>query len=84
MYTVKDLVEKGLPFWLPNFKVFHFKLPSKEPYQAIHFLWKENSADDKISNSPQQLQVVAELEEKSQTFYRRNMKKEVKGKLYIS
>ena len=53
MNIVKDLVEKGLQFQLPNFKVFHFKLPSKGPYQAIYFLCKENSADDQISNNPQ-------------------------------
>ena len=38
MNIVKDLVERGLPFQLPDFKVFHFKLPSKRPYQAIHSL----------------------------------------------
>ena len=81
MNIVKDLVEKGLQFQLPNFKVFHLKLPSKGPHQAIYFLCKENSADDQISNNPQQLKLVAELKEKSQTFYSRNMKKEVKGML---
>ena len=81
MNIVKDLVEKGLPFQLPDFKVFHFKLPSKGPYQAIHFLWKENSADDQISNNPQGLKLVTELKEKAQTFYSRSTKKEVKGKL---
>ena len=29
MNIVKDLVEKGLPFQLPDFKVFHFKLLTK-------------------------------------------------------
>ena len=80
MDIVKDLVERGLLFQLPNFKVFHFKLPSKIPYQAIHFLWKENSDGDQISNNPQWLKLT-ELKEKSQTFYSRKIKKEVKGKL---
>ena len=63
MDIVKDLVERGLLFQLPNFKVFHFKLPSKRPYQAIHFLWKENSDGDQISNNPQWLKLT-ELKEK--------------------
>lgn len=81
MNIVKDLVEKGLPFQLPNFKVLNFKLPSKGHYQAIHVLWKENSADDLVSNNPQRLKLVTELREMPQTFYNRNMKKEVMGKL---
>ena len=81
MNIVKDLVEKGLPFQLPDFKVFHFKLPSKGTYQTIHFLWKENSADDQISNNSQLLKLVTEFKEKSHTFYSRNRKKGVKGKL---
>ena len=39
------------------------------------------SADNQISNNPQRLKLFTELKEKSQTFYSRNMKKEVKGKL---
>ena len=48
MNIKKHLVEKGLPFQRPDFKVFHFKLPAKGFIfiQAIHFLWKKNSADD--------------------------------------
>ena len=72
MSIVKVLVEKGLPFLLPIFKVFRFKLPSKGPYQAIHFLWKENSADNQISNNSQWLKLITE---KSQTFNSRNMKR---------
>ena len=81
MNIVKDLVEKGLSFQLTDFKVLPFKLPSKGPYQAIHFLWKENSADDQISNNPQRLKLVTEVKEKAQTFYSRSTQKEVKGKL---
>ena len=74
MNIIKDLVEKGLPFQLPNFKVFHFKI-SKGPYQVIHFLWKENSADDQVSNNPQRLKLFTELKQKSERFYSRSMKK---------
>ena len=81
MNIVKDLVERGLPFQVPNFKVFHFKLPLKGLYQVINFLWKENSDGNQISNNPQRLKLVTEVKEKSQTFYFRNMKKVVKGKL---
>ena len=46
MNIVKDIVERGIPFQLPDFKVFHFKLPPQGPYLPIYFLSKENSDDD--------------------------------------
>ena len=78
---LKDLVDMGLPFQLPNFKIFHFKLPSKGPYQAIHFIWKENVMTIKYLITLNGLKLVTELKEKSQTFYSRSIKKEVKEKL---
>ena len=35
---IQELLSKGLPFTIRNIKLFHFKLPSQGPYQALHFM----------------------------------------------
>ena len=77
MNIVKDLVE-NFRFNYSILKFFILNCHLKDLTKLFIFLWKENSADDQMSNNPQRLKLVTELKEESQTFYSRNMKKEVK------
>ena len=36
--TINTLFQEGFPYNLPNCNLFHFKLPSQGPYEAVHFI----------------------------------------------
>lgn len=76
---MKNILENGLPFVIPGVKVFHFKLPSQGPHQAVHFFWKQPE-EEEVSDTPSQLKLISELRENRDKYYTRSMKKEIQSK----
>ena len=77
--TINTLFQEGFPYNLPECNLFHFKLPSQGPYEAVHFIWKQPNTE--CDNTPQQLKLVDSLKSSCKTFYTRAMRKEIQFKL---
>ena len=77
--TINTLFQEGFPYNLPNCNLFHFKLPSQGPYEAVHFIWKQPNTE--CDNTPEQLKLVDSLKSSCKTFYTRAMRKEIQFKL---
>ena len=77
--TINTLFQEGFPYNPPNCNLFHFKLPSQGPYEAVHFIWKQPNS--KCDNTPEQLKLVDSLKSSCKTFYTRAMRKEIQFKL---
>ena len=66
--AINHLLTVGLPFKLTDINCYHFKLPSKGPHAAVHFIWKQPV---EVGNGPEQLKVVTDIrsmEKKLQSF----------------
>ena len=77
--TIHTLFEECFPYNLPNCNLFHFKLPSQGPYEAVHFIWKQPNSE--CDNAPEQLKLVDSPKSTCKTFYTRAMRKEIQFKL---
>ena len=76
--TINTLFQEGFPYNLPNCNLFHFKLPSQGPYEAVHFIWKQPNTE--CDNTPEQFKLLDSLKS-CKTFYTRAMRKEIQFKL---
>ena len=76
---IREMLQNGLPFKIPDVLVFHFRLPSQGSHKAIHFLWKQPFSD-KTDNAHQN-KLVFDLRNKKEVFYNRSMKHDIKTKL---
>ena len=63
----------------PNCNLFHFKLPSQDPYEAVHFIWKQPNTE--CDNTPELLKLLDSLKSSCKTFYTPAMRKEIQFKL---
>ena len=77
--TINTLFQEGFPHNLPNCNLFHFKLPSQGPYEAVHFISKQPNTE--CDDTPEQLKVVDSLKSSFKTFCTRAMRKEIQFKL---
>ena len=71
--------EKGFPYILSDFDIYHYSIPSKGPREAAHFLWKQSKHD--IDATPEQRKLISSIHDQEKWFYSRNTRREVKNKL---
>lgn len=74
-HTITTLLNDGIHYTIPDFNVLYFKLPSKGPHRALH-VWLQPSGIN--SNDPENIKLISELRSKSEMYYSRAMKADVK------
>ena len=77
--TINTLFQEGFPYNLPNCNLFHLKLPSQDPYEAVHVIWKQSNTE--CDNTQELLKLLDSLKSSCKTFYIRAMRKEIQFKL---
>ena len=75
---VKHLKTDGFPFREEN-NIYHFRIFSKGPHQAVHFIWKEPNGN--FENQAEQAKMLSILRKESDKYLRRGTKREIKKKL---
>ena len=64
---IEGLLTNGVPFKIKDATLFHFKLPSQGPHQALHFIWKQPLHDE--PHNEHHTKLICELRAKKQVIF---------------
>ena len=77
---INNILETGFPGFDKNIELYHFKLPSRGPNKAVHFIWKQQKEDSAAQE--RQTCLIHTWRQNSQSYYNRANRRTVKNCLH--